>query len=283
MLLALAQEGKPIRVTVRRGVPHPYVSHPRLDLSPLTPARLGGMARRAIDRTRLGQSKRAATVGDIFGVTGKNAGEIVFEGGSSRFDRLAAGMQDGLVRVIGDAGAQAGRGMAGDRLVIEGDAGPHAGSGMRGGRLEIRGQAGDHLGAPLAGELAGMAGGVLIVRGRAGDFAADRMRRGLIAVLGGTGRYAGCRMIAGTLVVVGPTGELPGYLMRRGSILLDRAPESLSPSFVESGAPESVFAMLLDRHLEAEGILDRPLLGPAPRRHGGDNAVLGKGEILYPA
>ena len=32
MLLSLAQEGKPIRVTVRRGLPNPFTSHPRLDL-----------------------------------------------------------------------------------------------------------------------------------------------------------------------------------------------------------------------------------------------------------
>jgi len=254
----------------------------RLDLSGLTPRGLAGMARRDLERTRLGQSKRAAAVGDIFRMAGDDAGEIVFDGGSTRFDRVAAGLADGLVRIIGDAGAQAGRGMEGGRLIVEGNAGPHAGSGMRGGRLEIGGDAGDHLGAPLAGETTGMSGGLVIVRGSAGAFAADRMRRGLIAVLGGAGRYAGCRMIAGTLVVVGGTGEMPGYLMRRGSILLDRMPESLSPSFVESGAPDSVIALLLDRHLVAEGILGRSLLGASPRRFGGDNAVLGKGEILLP-
>jgi formylmethanofuran dehydrogenase subunit C len=255
----------------------------RLDLSPLTPRSLAGMARRDIERMRLGQSKRAAAVGDIFRVAGDDAAEIVFDGGSLRFDRLAAGIAEGVVRATGDAGAQAGRGMSGGRLIVEGTAGPHAGSGMRGGRLEIGGNAGDHLGAPLAGETAGMSGGVLIVRGSAGGFAGDRMRRGLMSVLGGAGRYAGCRMIAGTLVVVGGTGELPGYLMRRGSILLDRMPESLSPTFVESGTPESVFAMLLDRHLIAERILSRPLLGALPNRYGGDNAVFGKGEILFPA
>lgn len=31
-LLQAYQEGKPVRLTVRRGVPHPYASHPRLDL-----------------------------------------------------------------------------------------------------------------------------------------------------------------------------------------------------------------------------------------------------------
>ena len=111
----------------------------------------------------------------------------------------------------------------------------------------------------------------------------DRMRRGLIAVLKGCGDYAGCRMIAGTLVVTGGAGDMPGYLMRRGSILLDRPPKSLSPSFVECGSPELVFAALVDRHLVAEGVLARPLLGNAPRRYGGDNAVLGTGEVLVRA
>jgi len=254
----------------------------RLDLSPLTPQGLAGLDRHAIEKLRIGQSKRASTVGDIFRVAGSDVESIVFDGGSSRFDRVAAGMTEGAIRVLGHVGAQAGRAMRGGRLTIEGNAGPHAGSGMRGGRIEISGRAGDHLGAPLAGELAGMAGGVLIVGGKAGDFAGDRMRRGLIAVLKGCGDNAGSRMIAGTLVVAGGAGEMPGYLMRRGSILLDRAPKSLSPSFVECGAPENVFATLVDRHLIAEGILKRPLLGNAPLRYGGDNAVLGKGEILFP-
>lgn len=254
----------------------------RLDLSPLTPQRLAGIARRDIEKIRLGQSKRASTVGDIFRVTGGGHQNIVFDGGSGRFDLVAAGMTEGTVRVVGDAGAQAGRLMRGGLLTIAGDAGPHAGSGMRGGRLEVLGRAGDHLGGPLAGELAGMNGGVLIVRGKSGAFAADRMRRGLIAVLKGCGDHAGSRMIAGTLVVAGGVGAMPGYLMRRGSILLDRAPKSLSPSFVASGAPDSVFAGLIDRHLVEDAILAKPLLGRAPQRFNGDNAVSGKGELLFP-
>jgi formylmethanofuran dehydrogenase subunit C len=254
----------------------------RLDLSPLTPERLAGLERRDIEKIQIGISKLGSKVGDVFRVAGSDRQDIVFEGGSARLDRVAEGMQKGSVRLVGSAGAQAGRAMRGGALTIEGDAGPHAGSAMRGGRLEITGNAGDHLGAPLAGELAGMNGGLLIVRGRAGAFAADRMRRGLITVLKGVGDHAGSRMVAGTLVVAGGVGDMPGYLMRRGSILLDRAPKSLSPSFVECGAPDSVFASIIDRHLIAEGILRRPLLGSAPRKYGGDNAVLGLGEILFP-
>ncbi|MBN9244361.1 MAG: formylmethanofuran dehydrogenase subunit C [Mesorhizobium sp.] len=254
----------------------------RLDLSPLTPERLAGMERREIEKISVGLSKLGSKVGDVFRLSDGDRQNIVFEGGSARFDRVAEGMQAGSVRVVGDAGAQAGRAMRGGALAVEGDVGPHAGSGMRGGRIEIKGGAGDHLGAPLAGELAGMNGGLLIVRGRAGAFAADRMRRGLIAVLKGAGDHAGCRMIAGTLVVAGGTGRMPGTLMRRGSILLDRAPQNLSPSFVECGAPDNAFAAVIDRYLAAERVLKRPLLGTAPRRYGGDNAVLGLGEILFP-
>lgn len=254
----------------------------RLDLSPLTPEKLAGMGLRDIERITVGLSKRASTVADNFRVTGSDIQTIVFEGGNGRFDQIGAGLTGGSVRVDGDVGVQVGRNMSGGAVIVEGNAGPHAGSGMRGGRLEIRGDVGDHLGAPLAGELAGMNGGLLIVGGRAGAFAADRMRRGLIAILKGSGDHAGCRMIAGSLVVAGGTGAMPGYMMRRGSIFLDRAPETLSPSFIECGAPDSVFTALLDRHLIGEGIRRRPLLGKAPRRFGGDNAVLGLGEIVFP-
>lgn len=254
----------------------------RLDLSPLTPERLGGLTKVEIAKIRIGQSKRASAVGDIFRFAGSDVSTLVFDGGSGRFDRLGEGMVAGTIRVIGDVGAQLGRSMRGGSIVVEGRAGPHAGSAMRGGHIEIHGSAGDHLGGPLAGELAGMSGGMLIVRGKAGAFAGDRMRRGLIAVLRGTGDHAGCRMIAGTIVIAGEAGAMPGYLMRRGSIVLDRAPKNMSPSFVECGAPHSVFCALLDRYLVGEGIMKRPLFGKDQRRFGGDNAVLGLGEIVFP-
>jgi formylmethanofuran dehydrogenase subunit C len=266
---------KPLTFTLRETPPE------RLDLSPLTPERLAGMSPREIGEIRLGRSRRALTVGDVFRVSGKEADSVVLEGGSSRFDGVGTGMTAGTLVVTGDVGARAGRAMRGGRLLIEGSAGPHAGSGMRGGWLEILGDAGDHLGGPLAGELAGMNGGVLVVRGSAGACAGDRMRRGVAAVLKGCGDYAGSRMIAGTLVVTGTVGRLPGYMMRRGSILLDRLPEDVSPSFVECGSPDSTFAAVFDRYLVAEGILKRPLLGLRPGKFGGDNAVAGTGEILF--
>jgi formylmethanofuran dehydrogenase subunit C len=69
--------------------------------------------------------------------------------------------------------------------------------------------------------------------------------------------------------------------MKRGSLLFDRKPADLSPTFVDCGRVEIAFPALFDRYLMEEGILDRPLLGARPYRFGGDNAVLGKGEIMF--
>ncbi|MCO5064509.1 MAG: formylmethanofuran dehydrogenase subunit C [Rhizobiaceae bacterium] len=251
----------------------------RLELSPLTPHGLAGMGKAEIEKIGIGTTRFGSRVGDIFRVGKGNAANIVFEGGSARFDGVASGLSDGAIRVVGRVGSQAGRLMQGGTLLVEGDAGPFAASCMAGGRVEILGDAGDRLGAPLAGEMAGMKGGVVIVRGRAGERAGDRMRRGLIAIGKDCGDYAASRMIAGTLVVLGKAGAMPGYLMRRGTIVLGRMPAAMSAGFVETGGGELAFTALLDRHLAAEGI-GVMLLRRAPRRFGGDNAVLGLGEIL---
>lgn len=253
----------------------------RLDLSILTPSTLAELTRNEIAKLRIGTSRRPASVGDLFKITGSDPANIIFEGGHSRFDGVASGMTGGSIRLVGDAGNQIARAMTGGSLYIGGSVGKHAGSGMTGGRVEVRGNAGDNVGGPLAGEITGMDGGVLIIRGKAGDYAGDRLRRGTIALCKGCGDYPGYRMIAGTIVILGRSGIMPGYLMKRGTLLFDRQPEHLSPTFLPCGEPDSPFAGLLDRYLISEKITDRALLGARPGKFAGDNAVSGKGEILY--
>lgn len=253
----------------------------RLDLSGLTPDRLAGMTSAEIGKLRVGTSRRPAVVGDVFRITGTDAENIVFSGGSGRFDFLGAEMTVGRIRVAGDVGARAGRRMAGGLLKIEGKAGLQAGSGMKNGRIDIDGDAGEGVGGPMAGEIHGMSGGLIVVRGKAGDRPGERMRRGIIALLKGCGDHAGLGMVAGTIVATGRVGRYPGHLMKRGSLLLDRRPAELSPTFIDCGRVEIGFPVLFDRYLMEEGILDRPLLGARPFRFGGDNAVLGKGEIMF--
>ncbi len=265
-----------LRFTLREPPPQ------RVDLSALVPARLAALDRAAIERLPIQTTRAPLAVGDLFRLRGDDPGNIVIEGGSARFDRVAEAMEEGTLLLDGAAGACAGRRMQSGRLDIRGDAGPFAGSAMRGGEIAIEGDAGDCLGGPLAGELAGMAGGVLLVRGRAAARAGDRLRRGLIVVEGDAGEAPGSRMIAGTLIVCGSCGPWPGTLMRRGTLVLGEARAPM-PSFAASGRPDPVFLRLLAR---AIAVASRPaarLLGRPLARFTGDNATLGRGEILLPA
>ncbi len=254
----------------------------RLDLSALTPDRLAGLDRAAIERIALHTTRAPVLVGDVFRLRMGDPGSVVFEGGSARFDRVGAAMTRGEITVDGDAGAQLGRRMTGGRILVHGDAGPHAASGLAGGMIEIGGDAGDFLGGPLAGEVAGMAGGTVVVRGHAGARAGDRLRRGIIVVERDAGAAAGSRMIAGTLVVCGTAGALPGYLLRRGTLVFGAA--DLPPTFVPVGTagPGFVFARLLARALEPVSRRAARLVLRATARHMGDMAALGRGEALLP-
>ena len=251
----------------------------RLDLSPLTPDRLAGLETAAIEAIALHTTRQAVTVGDMFRVHPGDAGSVVIEGGSARFDRVGAAMSQGSLLVEGDAGQQAGRLMTGGRLTIRGHAGVRAASGLQGGVLEIDGDAGDFLGGPLAGERTGMRGGVVLVRGRAGMQAGDRLRRGLILIEGDAGEHAGSAMVAGTLVVCGTAGALPGILMRRGTIVLGQA-DNLAPSFVPAIRTGLVFIALLARAVAPFSEPAAACVRAAGARYLGDMATLGKGEVF---
>jgi formylmethanofuran dehydrogenase subunit C len=254
----------------------------RLDLSLLVPHVLEGKSAAEVAAIELQTTREKRTVGDIFRVKSGSAEVIRFEGGSSRFDNLGHALNRGEIVVEGDSGQCAGRNMSEGRLVITGEVGPFAGSSMSGGRLEIKGDAGDFLGAPIAGEMEGMTGGLLIVRGSAGQRAGDRQRRGTIVIEGAAGDYPGSRIIAGTLIVLGASGPLPGYLMRRGTIVLGHSPEP-TPTFVDCGVQELTFAAVFARLLSPDSGAAAKLLTRRLNRFGGDTAVLGKGELFFPA
>jgi len=265
-----------VRFTLRRAPDQ------RVDLSPLTPQRLNGLALSAIECIALATTRAPLSVADLFRVRMRDPARVAIEGGSPRFDNVGEGMSDGEVLLDGEAGLYAGRLMTGGRLEIRGNAGPWAASGLRGGFLEIAGNAAERLGGPLAGERAGMAGGTVIVRGGAGERPGDRLRRGLIVIEGDAGAHAGSRMIAGTVIVCGEAGRLPGYLMRRGTLVLAALPDPLPPTFVALGGGDLVFARLLARALEPHSPRAARLLTGRMQRFAGDMAVLGKGEIMLP-
>ncbi|MGI3775976.1 MAG: formylmethanofuran dehydrogenase subunit C [Janthinobacterium lividum] len=259
-----------------RGVPEG-----RLDLSVLTPQRLAGLDEAAVGRLVLAAGRGAPSVGDLFAMSAGEADAVVIEGGSALLDRVGAGMEGGSLVLEGDAGDLAGRGMTGGRLELRGSAGRLAASGLRGGVVEIAGDAGALLAGPMPGERAGMDGGVVLVRGSAGAQAGDRLRRGLVVVEGDAGEHAGSRMVAGTLVVCGRVGASPGALLRRGTVVLGHAIPA-PDGFLPSGRTPGVFQRLLAASLRAHSPAAAEAAARAGLRLLGDQAALGKGEMLLP-
>ncbi|HLK84052.1 MAG TPA: formylmethanofuran dehydrogenase subunit C [Xanthobacteraceae bacterium] len=255
----------------------------RLDLAPLVPHRLAGMAAAEIERVEVQTTRRRVLLADIFHLRMGDVAQIRIEGACDRLDRIGHEMTSGEIVAEGDIGAQAGRLMTGGSLTVHGSVGPWAGSGMKGGTIDILGDADERLGGPIAGEIAGMRGGVVRVRGSVGERVGDRMRRGTIVVEGDAGAYAGSRMIAGTLVVVGRSGPLPGYLMKRGTIVLGKKAVRLSPTFIDCGVHDLIAARLMAAFIGSYSTRAAKLLSRPLRRFAGDMAALGKGEILLRA
>jgi formylmethanofuran dehydrogenase subunit C len=255
----------------------------RLDLSQLTPARLGAMAAGEIPRLVIGTSKRKLTVGDVFTVTGKPGDRITIAGGSSRLDFVGAELDQGTLVVEGDVGVCAGRAMSGGRLEVKGDAGAWLASGLKGGLVCVKGSVGSFMGGQRPGDRFGMTGGIVVVEGHAGDRAGERMRRGTIIVRGRCGAYAGSRMLGGTIWAEQGFGTAPGVLLRRGTLIAPSV-EKLLPTFADTGKHDLVILRILSRYLAASlgPLAPRPLSGAA-RKYAGDLATIGKGEILITA
>ena len=209
----------------------------------------------AAPRTRL-------RLGDLFAIEGERSSSVHVKGDC----RLGEGL---------------GREMRGGRLEVEGNVGSHCGTAMQGGTIRVTGDAGDHLAGALPGASRGVVGGEIVVLGAAGAWVAERMRRGLVYVGGSTGEFAGRGMIAGTLVNGGQPGAGTGEGIKRGSLVAlgsIKPPEGfrLACTYRPPHVP-----LILTRLKTAFGarLTDAQVHG-LYRRHSGDLAELGKGEIL---
>jgi formylmethanofuran dehydrogenase subunit C len=216
------------------------------------------LATRTVELEREGR----VPLGDVFEVKGNPAGRVRFMGDLGRVDRLAAGLNEGMVTVEGNLGNEAGLGMAAGALVIEGDAG-------------------ERTGAAAPGLKRGMTGGELIVRGSAGAEAGASMRRGLLVIGGTAGERAGLSMIAGNIVIFGAAGADAGLWSKRGSIAaLGGITPPATYVYACTYQPIHLRVMLLRlQTIYGIRIRKRQLAG-LYRRYSGDLAELGKGEIL---
>jgi len=251
----------------------------RLDLSRLVPGRLAGLSSAEIEKLAVSGGPQGLTVGDCFEVSGAPGEDLIFEGGSDRFDYVGAEHAGGKIIVEGDVGAYAGRRMKAGHLEINGDAGVCLASNLRGGIVSVRGSAGEHIGLPRPGEKDGMAGGAVIVHGDTGDYPGERMRRGTLIVKGRLGKLAGARMMGGTIWAEQGLSAGAGIQMRRGTLIGPRIDEPLA-TFVDCGTHDLLILKIMAVHWRNTlGDVAPPAFSP-PRRLMGDMASLGKGEIL---
>ena len=251
-----------------------------VDCAPLTPERLAGMTLREIEHLELSCGRERLKLAELFRVSGADARHLGIAA-DHHATGVGTGMASGSIRVEGDAGEYAGEGMRGGCITIAGNAGAFAGSGMRGGRLAIAGSAGAFLGAARPGERHGMRGGLITVGRDAGERLGDRMRRGLILVQGDAGRYCAARALAGTVLVRGTVGEGAGFGLKRGTLLLEREPRGMLPTFQDCGTLDWLWITLLEKELLRDADLRVFLpLRSRRRRYCGDLALGGAGEIL---
>jgi formylmethanofuran dehydrogenase subunit C len=254
-----------------------------VDVAALRPQMLAGKTREAILRVGLSGWNQSFAVGDLFSLSGEDAGHTVLEGLDGSLIRAGAELEAGELTLAGHAGDYAGEAMRGGTLVVRGQAGDFLGSGMRGGTITVSGTAGAFAGSGRAGAMKGMSGGCIIVRGNAGERAGDRMRRGLLLIEGAVGSYCASRMVAGTIVALGGIGASPGYLMRRGTLILADARAQPPPTFNDNGRHELLAIRLLLESLAGYGPAFRRFTKQRQfRRWVGDLAASGRGEILMP-
>jgi formylmethanofuran dehydrogenase subunit C len=257
----------------------------RVDCSRLTPDALKGKTGAEIQHIALPMGNTTVAVGDIFKVSGGDFERIIFAGLTNKLDRIGAQMSGGEIQIDGDGGDYLGLGMKGGSLCIAGSAGIFAACEMRGGELNISDNCGDFLGGALPGNRRGMFGGTVMVGGNLAARGGDQMRRGMILVAGNVGDYLGSRMSGGTIVAMGEVGAFAGYAMKRGSLLLNRQPREMMPTFSDCGVHPFGFLSLLLPLIRRHGAPFEVLKFSAShaQRWMGDVANVGRGEILLPA
>ncbi len=258
----------------------------RVDLRGVTPTALAALSASEIERLTVTHGTQTLPLVELFGVVRSEStgdlDELRFVGDLARFDRVGWQLAGGRVIVDGDVGDYAGGGMSTGELQVAGSAGALAACEMSGGLLTVGGDVGDFAASTLPGSMDGMRGGTFIVRGHAGARFGDRMRRGTALVFGDAGDFLASRMVAGTIAIGGAAGAHVGYGMRRGSVVFagaEAAPE-IANTFVPAVADALVFWQLLSRDLARHGGPFAGLPSRAIRRHLGDVAAGGKGELI---
>lgn len=206
----------------------------------VSPNVFAGKSLSEIRKLRVWQGNRQRSLSDLFEIEGEceeTPGEVSIQvvGNLSTVQRIGAEMDNGEVKIVGDAGTGLGEAMKGGRITVEGNAGSWVGSAMKDGTIEVKRNAGNYVGAAYRGSTQGMQGGTIIVGGNAGSEVGCYMKKGLIKICGNVGQFAGANMKNGTIVVFGKAEERAGAFMKGGKIILCNSVTSILPTFTFDG------------------------------------------------
>jgi formylmethanofuran dehydrogenase subunit C len=222
--------------------------------------------------------KRQHRLDHFFDVEGEASDELTIRGDAGRVKWLGRGMTRGRMTIVGNAGMHLGSGMKGGTIEVSGNASDWVGAEMLGGLIRIGGNAGGQVGAAYRGSMSGMKAGTILIGGTAGLEVGMRMKRGIIAVGGPVRDFAGLQMKGGTIFLLGGAEIRTGAWMVRGTIVTLK-PLRLLPTFSFNCTYTPPFLRVYAKHLETLGV-SFPVDG-SYQRFTGDNAVPGKGEILF--
>lgn len=251
-----------------------------LEADAIAPDRLATLGAREISALQLWDGRNAIALGDVLSVSGERSQTVVLEGDLTMLHLVGSTMVAGTLEIAGSAGNGLGARMSGGAIRVQGSAGDDAGSAMSGGSMVIDGDAGDRVGGALQGASKGMTGGEIVVRGSVGRDTGTRMRRGILCC-GAAGTGAGLGMIAGNIIVAGVIGEGVGAGNKRGSIVaLGGVSVPQTYAYACTYRPPHLSLMLLSLRARYALPVDDAHLHGLYKRHSGDMAEIGKGEIL---
>jgi formylmethanofuran dehydrogenase subunit C len=248
-----------------------------LEAECLSPDVLAPLKHAEVRAIPLQLGKRQLRLDEFFDIEGDGSEDIEIRGDAAKVKWIGRGMTRGRIRIVGNAGMHLGAYMTGGTIEVTGNALDWVGGEMAGGTIHVRGNAGGQLGSAYRGSPSGMSGGTILVEGSAGIELGMRMKRGLIAVRGPVRDFAGLQMKGGTIVLMGGAELRTGAWMQRGTII-SLKPLRLLPTFAPACDYNPSFLRLYAKHLAGLGFA-LPTDGTY-RRHAGDAAVPGKGEIL---
>lgn len=265
-----------------RGPKTDSVANVPVEIEGIVPDRLRELSPATIAGLPIFHGNQSVPLGELFAVAGDPADEhLVLQGDLWGVHWIGAKMENGVLRIEGNAGRHVGSGLRGGEIHVSGDVGDWLGAEMKSGLIHVRGSAGDQAGAAYRGSPRGMTGGTLLIAGNSGAETGYLMRRGLIAVGGDTGDFPAWNMIAGTMLVFGTTGKRAAAGMRRGTLAVFGRPPQLLPTFRAAGRCSPTFLRLYFAELRSRGFrVAEQLVGEELRIHSGDGLTVGKGEVL---